>query len=123
MASESPTAGPRYHVVGFERDVQAAAFVAALARALDSRTLTANGAALSIEVWSGRPAQGGAFALYLSDGAFEAATEAFAPIPGNSVSDELPADCRRIIDRLTPPLGLEEALELLSTEAKERTGP
>ncbi len=94
--------------------MEAAAFAAALSRALDARRLCESGRPATIEVWSGRPGPGEAVALYLSEGAMRAAAEAFGPAPGASSHAALPAGCAPLIDSQTPPWGLQEALGRLS---------
>jgi hypothetical protein len=110
-----------YHLVEFDRTVEAAAFVAALARVLNSprgASFVTRPESLEVRSLAARP--GGAVGLYLSDAAFEAATAAFDPLPAASTlqRDALPADCVMIIQGRPSAWGIADAERRLSDPAR-----
>lgn len=114
----SPSTEAHYHVVEFERSIEAAAFVAALSRVLDSpRRTTRRGSNARVEVWTYSPPAGGAVRLYLSDAALEEARAAFAPLPVTAVlrADALPAQCALVLTGREAPLGTTDAERRLSS--------
>jgi hypothetical protein len=102
-----------YHIIAFDRSVNAAAFVAALSRFINSPEGSSYQARPSaIEVWGHTLANDEKVEIYLSDAALEAATARFAPVPVISSlgAHELPEDCLLIFGgREIPSLGLAEA--------------
>ena len=109
-----------FHPLGFASTDEAAAFIAALSRALNSpergAAATTTG---SVEVWIDRgPSQSAA--VYLSDAALDAAVAAFPPVPVQAAvsQDTLPAGCRQIIGGGPhPSWGIAEVQRLLASLA------
>ena len=106
------------HELHFTHRSEAAAFVAALSRFLDSprgaRYLVPPGAA---EVWSHAAHPHGAVDVYLNAAALAAATAAFAPVivAGTRKAAELPANGKLMIGAAQLPVwGLEEAERVLA---------
>ncbi len=113
-SARRPAAGFAYHRVAFETPREAAAFVAALSRFLDSPRGRASVApATPGEVWSAPHIATVVAALYLSDGALAATALAFGAPQVEAIQrgDELPLDCAPIIEGLGAP-----AWGLLSAE-------
>jgi hypothetical protein len=95
-----PAGDLTYHVISFERRDEAAAFIAALSRFLDSpRGSVYMGARASVEVWTRPTATGEPVEVYLDEGALEAATIAFGPVEvgGMRRGDALPPACALMI--------------------------
>jgi hypothetical protein len=111
--------GETYYLLQFDRPVEAAAFVAALSRVLDSpRGGSAVGRDSAVEVWGSVAAGRDAVTLYLTPGALEAAGRAFSPVPvaATCPGDALPSDAVLILDgRVRHAMGLEEAERLFLT--------
>ncbi|MEP7344951.1 MAG: hypothetical protein ABI877_06785 [Gemmatimonadaceae bacterium] len=121
-AAEALWAARVYHVVEFERDIEAAAFVAALSRFLDS---PAASAAVSsdalVEAWSAASASSNSVTLYLTDGALQAASFAFSPVPvvRRSAHDGGPPGAVLVLDgRTRLAMGVEQAEQRLSLGVK-----
>ena len=71
-----------FHVVLFAQPVEAAAFVAAMSRFLNSPQAGSAGRSLdAVEVWHGSPERTDRVALYLSDDALRLANDAFPSVP------------------------------------------
>jgi GNAT superfamily N-acetyltransferase len=105
-----------FHVMEFAHHDEAAAFVAALSRFLDS-TESANVRGGGVEVWARSPVRSETVKLYLNDGALAAARTAFSPVPvRNTVAgDALPDESFLIIEGgVTPAWGAAEASAKLS---------
>jgi hypothetical protein len=106
-----------YHIIVFDRSIDAAAFVAALSRFLNSPEGSSyHEHQRPMEVWGRPPARGGTIKIYLSDAALEAALARFAPVPVGDVlgAQELPGDCMLILGgREIPSWGLAEAQRVL----------
>ena len=103
----SPTASQHYHIARFDRTIDAAAFVAALTRYLDSpRSGGRRSAGDTIEVWSDAEHTHTGFELYLSDDAVAATRESFAapPLSGTRTGESLAADCALVVGMGAPPL-------------------
>jgi hypothetical protein len=114
-----------FHVVIFSRPVEAAAFVAALSRFLNSPQAGPVGRAPeAVEVWHGSTERTDRVALYLSDEALRLANDAFpaAPVSGVIRFDALPAN-RTIVLKggQTAAMGMVDAQDLLS--ARQRQTP
>ena len=110
----APAAEQDYHVLAFERTNEAAAFVAALSRYLNSPPGAGFvSAPASVEVWSYSPPTEERIEVYLSGGALAAVTAVFAPVPVIAVrrGAALPTDCVMIIggDQRPAAWGLAEA--------------
>ena len=106
----TPTAQATYHVVHFSDGTEAAGFVAALSRFLESPRWHAPPGHLDVEVWSdARPSAGGV-ALYLSDGALAATAAGFVapPVAGSCRGAQLPGESALLLGDDAPPLGLED---------------
>jgi hypothetical protein len=94
-----PVADQEYHVLAFERTNEAAAFVAALARYLNSPAGAAFvKAPATVEVWSYSPSEE-KIEVYLSEGALAAVAAVFTPVPviAKRRGAALPKDCVMII--------------------------
>ena len=106
------------HPLRFAGTDEAAAFIAALSRALNSpERVAAAKTAGSVEVWIDRDPSQTAAVVYLSDAALDAAVAAFPPVPAlTAVSkDMLPAGCRQVIgDGQHPSWGIAEVLAILA---------
>ena len=115
-----PAARPEareFHVVEFGHHDEAAAFVAALSRLLQSPALDVAGNR-GVEVWARSPVAAEGVLLFLSDDALEAASAGFAPLPVvRTVSrDALPDESFLIIEGgITPAWGAAEASAKLLT--------
>jgi hypothetical protein len=99
----------------FAHHDEAAAFVAALSRFLQSPKSAAPQS--TAEVWARSPVRSETVKLYLNDGALEAARTAFSPVPvRNTVAgDALPDESFLIIEGgVTPAWGAAEASAKLS---------
>jgi hypothetical protein len=110
-----------YHVLEFESTTEAASFVAALSRFLNSPVgstyVDSNG---SVQVWScasePAPVRHERVEVFLSPEALDAASAAFAPVPvaGRRRGDKLPVDCMLVVDGYhVPPWGLAEVEDIL----------
>jgi len=101
----------------FKERTEAAAFVAALSRFLNSPSGTSfSRSDEPAEVWAA--ASGRLIHVLLSVPAFKAASEVFAPLPAGSRSEGgLPAGSVLLIQSGTPALGVEEVLNLLPRAA------
>jgi len=111
MNSQSAT--HKYHIIKFDNQVEAAAFIAALSRFLNyPQGSVYRSQADSIEVWFQSIAINTPVKLYLSDGVLNAAKAAFSPMPVTITFDgeNLPNGCMLILggDQI-PSWGLEEA--------------
>jgi hypothetical protein len=109
----APRSEQDYHVLSFARTNEAAAFVAALSRYLNSPAGAAFVKAPSaVEVWSHSPSEE-RIEVYLSDGALAAVSAVFSPVPVVSTQrgSALPKDCVMIIggDQRPAAWGLAEA--------------
>jgi hypothetical protein len=117
MPAKSP---PRkFHVMEFAHHDEAAAFVAALSRFLNSpKSGGGSGHRRSpVEVWARSPVASEGVLLFLSDAALKAAESAFSPVPvARTVKREsLPDECFLIIEGgVTPAWGAAEASARLS---------
>ena len=120
----TPQSSREFHIMRFERSVEAAAFIAALTRFIHSPACSALSLSTdTIKVWgcSGDEAQ--ATELYLSSAARAASEAAFSPVPPLTASSELPPTVRLIIDGCsTPPLGLLEAQQHLTGAVNRSVG-
>jgi hypothetical protein len=86
----------QFHVVEFDRREEAAAFVAALSRVLNSPRGDTY-AAQAVEVWADTGSRE-SIGLFLSDAALDAAESAFSPVRvGDSVSKESASRGSRLI--------------------------
>ena len=105
-----------FHIMRFERLVEAAAFIAALTRFIHSPACSASDLPLdAIQVWGCSTGDANATELYLSGAALAASETAFSPVPRVTKCLELPAAATLVIDgRRTPPLGLVDAQKNLS---------
>jgi hypothetical protein len=110
-----------YHVLEFESTTEAASFVAALSRFLNSPVgstyVDSNG---SVQVWSyvsePRPDHRESVEVFMSSEALDAASAAFAPVlvSGKRRGDELPTGCTLVVDGYhVPPWGLTEVEDIL----------
>jgi hypothetical protein len=115
--SSDEVSGRPLQVVRFERRVEAAAFVAALSRVLDSPRGEPGETA---EVWAAPEDAGDAVALYLNPPALAAAVQAFPPVPASPLDTNQgpPRAAVRVLGgRHVHAMGLEEAARRL----QERT--
>lgn len=119
----APIAAQQYHVAHFDRTAEAAAFVAALTRFLDSprgraRTTTADG----LEVWVDSASTGAGVEIYMSDDALAAATTGFSapPLAGMRRGDALAADCALVIGSGTVALDSADKAEAHLHEHRAR---
>ena len=107
-----------FHVMEFAHHDEAAAFVAALSRFLDSpKSGTAAARQPTIEVWARSPVASEGVLLFLSTAARSAAEKAFSPVPiARTIKREsLPDECFLIIEGgVTPAWGAAEASARLS---------
>jgi len=110
-----------FHPLRFASTDEAAAFIAALSRALNSPDRVAVAKTTgSVEVWIDRAPSQAAAVVYLSDAALDAAVAAFPPVPVLTavLNDMLPAGCRQVIGgRQHPSWGMAEVQRLLATLA------
>ena len=112
------------HVMEFTHHEEAAAFVAALSRFLNSPTGTpySTGEAV-VEVWAESPASG-AVLLFLSKAALSAAESAFSPVRIERTvnSKALPAESFLLIDGgKTPSWGASDAAARLRRKHSDHT--
>jgi hypothetical protein len=119
-------AAREFHVMEFVHHDEAAAFVAALSRFLNSPDAPRAGKPKSksklklespIEVWARSPVASEGVVLFLSDAALIAADKAFSPVPiGRTIKRaSLPDECFLIIEGgVTPAWGAAEASARLS---------
>ena len=122
-------AAREFHVMEFVHHDEAAAFVAALSRFLNSPDApragkrTAKSKAKSpIEVWARSPVASEGVVLFLSNAAQAAADKAFSPVPiGRTIKRaSLPDECFLIIEGgVTPAWGAAEASARLSQRQGE----
>jgi hypothetical protein len=107
-----------FHPLRFGSTDEAAAFIAALSRALNSpERVAAARTAGSVEVWIDRDPSQTAAVVYLSDAALDAAVAAFPPVPVQTgvSKDRLPARCRQVIGGgQHPSWGMAEVQRLLA---------
>src|SRR3954465_3368721 len=108
-----------FHVMEFGHHDEAAAFVAALSRLLQSPTLDAGADDRGgVEVWARSPVATEAVRLFLSDGALAAARTGFSPVPvlRTIKRESLPDESFLIIEGgVTPAWGAAEASAKLLT--------
>ncbi len=114
-----------FHVVLFAQPVEAAAFVAAMSRFLNSPQAGSAGRSLdAVEVWHGSTERTDRISLYLSDDALRLANDAFPSVPVTStiLFDALPSN-RTIIVKggHTAAMGMVDAQDLLA--ARQRPVP
>jgi hypothetical protein len=111
-------AAREFHVMEFVHHDEAAAFVAALSRFLNSPDAPRAGKRKSpIEVWARSPVASEGVVLFLSDAAQSAAEKAFSPVPSERIVKRasLPDECFLIIEGgVTPSWGAAEASARLS---------
>ena len=111
-------AAREFHVMEFAHHDEAAAFVAALSRFLNSPDAPRGGKKKTpIEVWARSPVASEGVLLFLSDAAQSAAEEAFSPVPIGRIIKRasLPDESFLIIERgVTPSWGAAEASARLS---------
>ena len=111
-------AAREFHVMEFVHHDEAAAFVAALSRFLNSPEAPRTAKRKSpVEVWARSPVASEGVVLFLSDAAHQAAEKAFSPVPiGRTIKRaSLPDDCFLIIEGgVTPAWGAAEASARLS---------
>jgi len=120
-------AAREFHVMEFVHHDEAAAFVAALSRFLNSPAAPRAGKPKSkskspIEVWARSPVAAEGVVLFLSDAAQTAADKAFSPVPvGRTIKRaSLPDECFLIIEGgVTPAWGAAEASARLSQRQGE----
>lgn len=101
-----------FHVMEFSHHDEAAAFVAALSRLLESPAATAGSGPADVEVWARSPVATEGVRLFLSDTALAAAESSFAPIPvvRTIKRDSLPDESFLIIGGgVTPAWGADRA--------------
>jgi hypothetical protein len=107
-----------FHVMEFVHHDEAAAFVAALSRFLNSPDAARGTKKKSpIEVWARSPVASEGVVLFLSDAAQLAAEKAFSPVPTAKTIKRasLPDECFLIIEGgVTPAWGAAEASARLS---------
>jgi len=110
-----PKSDGDYHLLSFDRSVEASAFMAALSRFMASPAGLAMWPDVrTYEVWT-RPIKNGA-QLYLSDGAFAMASQAFSPVPISQTirGKEIPRDTMLSLSSFgVVPLGVEEMSQRL----------
>ena len=115
MPAKSP---PRkFHVMEFAHHDEAAAFVAALSRLLDSPDASPSGRQSGVEVWARSAVATEGVRLFLSDSALAAAKRSFSPVPivRTVKRASLPDDSFLIIQgRVSPAWGVSEASTRLS---------
>lgn len=115
----TPTADRTYHVVRFERRVEAAAFVAALSRFLDSPRGSAYMAQpYAVEVWIPTPVPSEQVEVYLNDAARNAVIAGFNSVPviDTRLGAALPPGCTLVLgDGRAPAWGLLDAERHLPT--------
>ena len=116
-----PTNPPprKFHVMEFAHHDEAAAFVAALSRLLDSPTTGPSGRQSPIEVWARSAVATEGVRLFLSDNALKVAKTAFSPVPivRTVKRASLPDDSFLIIEGgVSPAWGVAEASTRLSRQ-------
>ncbi|HEY1952456.1 MAG TPA: GNAT family N-acetyltransferase [Gemmatimonadaceae bacterium] len=119
LATIRPAEAREFHVMEFEHHDEAAAFVAALSRLLESPAV-AHGESdkAEIEVWARSPVASEGVRLFLSDDALAAAKAGFSPVPiARTIKREsLPDESFLIIEGgVTPAWGAAEASAKLLT--------
>jgi len=102
--------------LAFNARSEAAAFVAALSRYLNSPASTLPNRS-EARVWYRPGTPGGKVQLYLSDRALEATASVFSPVPDITaqLTDPPQGSVLVLEGGTTPPLGLEEAEQRLTT--------
>lgn len=109
-----------FHVMEFAHHDDAATFVAALSRFLDSPKGAGSGARRPpLEVWARSPVASEGVLLFLSDTALQAAKKTFSPVPiARTIKREaLPDESFLIIEGgVTPAWGKAEASARLSPQ-------
>lgn len=123
------SAAREFHVMEFVHHDEAAAFVAALSRFLNSPDAPRAGkpkakakSKAPIEVWARSPVASEGVVLFLSDAAQAAADKAFSPVPIGRIVKRasLPDECFLIIEGgVTPAWGAAEASARLSQRQGE----
>ncbi|HST07288.1 MAG TPA: GNAT family N-acetyltransferase [Gemmatimonadaceae bacterium] len=117
--TQSTSPGDEFHVVEFEHHDEAASFVAALSRLLESPALASGDHKdHKIEVWARSPVASEAVRLFLSGDALAAARSGFSPLPvARTVRrSSLPDESFLIIEGgVTPAWGAAEASAKLLT--------
>ena len=109
----------KFHVMEFAHHDEAAAFVAALSRFLESPTGGGPTRRSPIEVWARSAVASEGVRLFLSDSALKAARTAFAPVPivRTVKRGSLPDESFLIIEGgVTPAWGLAEASTRLARQ-------
>src|SRR5690349_282801 len=106
-----------FHVLEFDHHDEAAAFVAALSRFINSPGNAVGSQPL--EVWARSPVHQESVKLYLNDQALASAQVAFAPLPAHKTvsRQSLPDECFLIIGDGTGSWGAEEASARLTQRA------
>ena len=117
-ASTNQRKSDAFHVLEFDHHDDAAAFVAALSRFLNSPASKREEKEL-LEVWARSPVHRESVKLFLSDGALSAAKAAFSPVPSHKTISRqtLPDESFLIIGDNTAAWGAEEASARLSHRA------
>jgi GNAT superfamily N-acetyltransferase len=116
--AHSPSKAHLFHVMEFSHHDEAAAFVAALSRLLQSPARGSHPAAGHIEVWARSPVASEGVLLFLSDAALAAASAGFSPVPivRTVKRESLPDESFLIIEGgVTPAWGAAEASAKLLT--------
>ena len=119
-----PPGTAQYHLLVFERSEEAAAFVAALSRFLNSpQGSPYRLSSAAVEVWGHAATTPDRLEIYLSDCVLAAATAAFAPVPlaATQHTATLPPDSARILSvSQIPAWGLTDAQRYLTQQLGER---
>ena len=119
-ATTQPARGKsnEFHVLEFDHHDEAAAFVAALSRLINSPG-NAGVSKQALEVWARSPVRQESVKLYLNDLALTAAQVAFPPLPTHKTvsRQSLPDECFLIIGDGTGSWGAEEASARLTQRA------
>lgn len=117
-AVHAPRKSDEFHVLEFEHHDDAASFVAALSRFVNSPAHRREEKAL-LEVWARSPVHRESVKLFLSDGALAAANAAFAPLQSHKTisRQSLPDESFLIIGDNTAAWGAEEASARLTQRA------
>lgn len=116
-ASSRASGRGEFHVMEFAHHDEAAAFVAALSRLLESPRPVAADDTRTVEVWARSTVASEGVRLFLSDSALAAAESGFAPVPvvRTVKRDSLPDESFLIIQGgITPAWGAAEASAKLS---------
>lgn len=110
QAAQAPGKADEFHVLEFDHHDEAAAFVAALSRFVNSPA-NSGVRTRALEVWARSPVRQESVKLYLNDLALTAAQVAFAPLPTHKTvsRQSLPDECFLIIGDGTGSWGAEEA--------------